>query len=76
MSKLSNFNNQKISLNEASDLKGGLFCEWYISQRTAQGKEIKQKHMNKAMRLDALIAKKGLDVAMQRGANFMSRFED
>jgi hypothetical protein len=75
MSKLQNFKCQEISLNESSNLKGGVFCEWYINQRTAAGKTVSNGQMMQAMDLDAIVATDGEAAAMaQGGSAFMARW--
>ncbi len=75
MNNLTKFQNRAINLNETANVKGGIFCEWYINQRTAAGEEINDRHMQRAMRLDAIVDRRSLEVAMRRGgARFMSRF--
>lgn len=75
MSKLQNFKNQEISLTESSNLKGGVFCEWYINERASKGKKVNNGQMKQAIALDAIVATDGEAAAMaQGGAAFMARW--
>jgi hypothetical protein len=75
MSKLQNFKSQEINLNDAANLKGGIFCEWYINQRTAAGKKTNNGQMKKAIALDTIYDAQGEAAAMaQGGAAFMARW--
>jgi hypothetical protein len=38
MKKLNNFKSSEIKSEAANKVKGGVFCEWYISQRGENGK--------------------------------------
>ncbi len=71
MSKLKNFKANEIN---AANIKGGNFCEWYINQRTSEGKTIASGQLNKAMELDAILATEGEAAAMaQGGAEFIAK---
>jgi len=75
MSKLSKFKGQAVSLNVSINIKGGVFCEWYINQRTSEGKKTNDGQMKQAMDLDAIVATDGEAAAMaQGGAEFMARW--
>jgi hypothetical protein len=74
MSKLSNFKNFEIK--DASNLKGGVFCEWYINQRTSKGKKVNSGQLSKAMALDAIVATDGVDAALatSEGQQFAAKY--
>ncbi len=74
MSKLSNFKNNEIK--NAANVKGGVFCEWYINQRTSKGKKVNSGQLNQAMVLDGIVATDGLDAAMAttEGQKFAAKY--
>lgn len=74
MNKLSNFKNYEIK--DASNLKGGVFCEWYINQRTSKGKKVNSGQLSIGMSLDAIVATDGLDAAMAttEGQKFAAKY--
>ena len=74
MSKLSNF--KKNEITNTSNLKGGVFCEWYINQRTSEGKKVNSGQLSKAMALDSIVATDGLDAAMATtdGQQFAAKY--
>ncbi|NJN78361.1 MAG: hypothetical protein HC803_08575 [Saprospiraceae bacterium] len=77
MNNLTNFKANEISLAAANNVKGGNnFCEWYINQRTSEGKKVNQGQINKAMELDAILYAEGYDAAMsQGGAAFLAKID-
>lgn len=78
MTNLTNFKTNELSQNESSNLKGGqqmTFCEWYINQRTSEGKKINQGQLSKAMELDGILNSDGMDAALASGGqNFKNKY--
>lgn len=69
MTNLTNFKTNELSQNESSNLKGGAmtFCEWYINQRTSEGKKVNSGQLSKAMELDGILNSEGMDAALASG---------
>jgi hypothetical protein len=69
MKNLKDFQSNEIELNAANNIKGGIFCEWYINQRTSSGKQVNSGQLAKAMELDNILYTQDMDAALAAGGD-------